>query len=139
VIREILYGRRRFDQIQESLGISRATLSERLVRLENEQLLERVPYQDHPPRFEYRMTDKCRALWPVLAAMWAYGSEWLFDHPTPGVLVDRHSGEEIRPVVVDATTGDPVDLRRTGLVSRPPAGPAGAEVAWGRPTERPQA
>jgi DNA-binding HxlR family transcriptional regulator len=118
VLRELFFGRRRFEQIQRSLGMSRATLSNRLQRLEAEGLVERVQYEEHPPRFEYRLAEKGRALWPVLAAMWAYGSEWLFDGPTPGKLIDRESGEEIMPVVVDASNGEPVDLRRTRLVAR---------------------
>jgi DNA-binding HxlR family transcriptional regulator len=120
VIRELFYGQRRFEQIQGSLDISRATLSDRLDQLEAEGLVVRKPYQERPVRHEYRLTEKGRQLWSVLAAMWTYGSTWLFDEPTPGKLIDRDTGEEIVPIVVDEATGDPVDLRRTRLVARHP-------------------
>lgn len=118
IVREMFYGRRRFEQIQRSLGLSRATLSERLAMLENEGLVQRMLYQERPDRYEYGLTDKSRQLWPVLASMWTYGSEWLFDGPTPGKLIDPDTGFEIVPQVVDAITGAPVDLRKTRLVAR---------------------
>jgi DNA-binding HxlR family transcriptional regulator len=118
VLRELFYGRHRFDQIQRSLGISRATLADRLTRLERDGVVERTRYEEHPPRFEYVLTAKGQALWPVLAAMWAYGSERLFHEPTPGMLIDRESGAEVHPVLVDAATGRPLHPRRTRLVAR---------------------
>lgn len=118
ILRELFYGRRRFDDIQASLDVSRATLSDRLQRLEAEGLVERVQYEDKPPRYEYRLAEKGTALWPVMAAMWTYGSEWLFDVPTPAVLTDKITGREIMPVVVDSQTGKPVDLRQTRLSAR---------------------
>jgi DNA-binding HxlR family transcriptional regulator len=118
VIRQLFYGQRRFEQIQRSLDISRATLSDRLEMLETEGLVERRPYHERPVRHEYRLTEKGRQLWPVLAAMWTYGSDWMFDAPTPGMLIDPETGDEIVPLVIDASTGEPVDLRRTRLVAR---------------------
>ncbi len=118
ILRQLLYGQCRFDQIQKSLGLSRATLSDRLERLEREGLVERHRYEDRPPRYEYRLSEKGRDLWPVLASMWAYGSKWLFDGPTPGKLVDTETRREILPMVVDGSTMEPVDLRRTRLVTR---------------------
>ena len=121
IIRELFYGRLRFEEIQRSLGVSRATLADRLDRLEADGVIDRTPYQDRPVRYEYRLTEKGRALWPVLAAMWAYGSEWTFDGPTPGVLVDRTTGEEVRTVVIDGTTGDVIDPEGVAVVARSPA------------------
>jgi DNA-binding HxlR family transcriptional regulator len=118
ILRELFYGRSRFDQIQRSLGLSRATLADRLERLEADGVVDRVPYREHPPRYEYRLSEKGRALWPVLAAMWAYGSEWLFDEPTPGVLVAKETGAEVQPVVIDVATGEPIDPMAVTVVAR---------------------
>lgn len=118
ILREMFYGRRRFDDIQASLDVSRATLSDRLQRLEGAGLVERVQYEDRPPRYEYRLSEKGRALWPVMAAMWTYGAEWLFDEPTPGMLIDSRTGNEIKPVVVDGVSGRQVELRGTRLAVR---------------------
>ena len=118
ILRELFYGRRRFDQIQRSLGMSRATLAHRLERLEADGVVDRVLYQERPPRYEYQLTDKGQALWPVLAAMWAYGSDWLFDGPTPGVLVTRETGAEVRPSVVDVATSKPIDPTAVTVIAR---------------------
>lgn len=120
IVRELLYGRRRFDDICRTLRVSRATLSDRLQHLEASGVIERRLYEQHPPRHEYWLTDKGRALWPVLAAMWAYGSDWTFDEPTPGMLIDESSGREIKPVVFDETTGRPLDGESIRLVARRP-------------------
>ena len=77
VLRELSWGRRRFSKLLESLGgISANLLSDRLKRLEESGMVDRVFYSDHPPRAEYRLTKKGKAFVPVLVAMRAYGEEW---------------------------------------------------------------
>jgi DNA-binding HxlR family transcriptional regulator len=124
VLRQAFRGERRFDQIQRSIGIPKAVLAARLERLVSEGILDKVPYEEHPPRFEYRLTPKGRALWDVLAAMWRWGSDWSFDGEAPGVFVDAETGEEVVPQVVDAATGQPLDPRRLRIRPNPRAGAA---------------
>ncbi len=116
VVRELSFGCRRFGQLQERLGVNRSVLSQRLRRLEDEGVVRRRRYSEHPPRHDYELTDKGRDLWEVLAVMWAYGRRWMFDEDGPPLdLVDKRTGETVRPVVVDGTTGrplDPVSIRR---------------------------
>ena len=114
VMREAFYGRRRFEEFQSALSIPRAVLTARLTRLCDEGMLQRIEYQQSPPRSEYRLTDKGRAFWDVLAAMFRWGSDWMWpDGETPTVvLVDRETGAEVRPRVVDENSGEPVDVRR---------------------------
>ena len=77
VLRDLSWGRRKFSALLQSLdGISANLLSERLKRLEEREMVERVFYSDHPPRAEYRLTAKGRAFVPVLKAMVVYGEEW---------------------------------------------------------------
>jgi DNA-binding HxlR family transcriptional regulator len=111
VMREAFYGCRRFEDFQRSLGVSRATLGQRLGRLVSEGMLEKVPYQSKPVRYEYRLTEKGRSFFDVLAAMWRFGEDWLFRDGPPVRLVDRRSGDEIRPVVVDERSGKRIELR----------------------------
>ncbi len=114
VLRELFTGRRRFDGIQESLGIPRAVLAQRLDRLVGEGMVRKVAYEDRPPRYEYRLTDKGREFWGVLAAMWRWASDWMWeDDPAgpPVVLKDRETGRVVQPLVVDETTGEPLDVR----------------------------
>ncbi len=118
ILREFFFGRRRFEEFAEALDISRAVLSTRLKRLEAEGVIERRPYEDHPPRHEYRLTPKGRALWDVLAAMWRFGEDWMFDEALPIELFDTETGASIDPGVVDRITGAAIDVRRTRLRAR---------------------
>jgi DNA-binding HxlR family transcriptional regulator len=113
IMREAFLGRRRFEDFQRALGVPRAVLATRLDRLCDEAMLKKVAYEARPVRYEYRLTDKGRAFWDVLAAMWRWGSDWLWNGKgAPVMLVDRESGDEITPVVVDQNTGRRLDVRR---------------------------
>lgn len=77
ILRDLSWGRQRFSALLTSLkGISANRLAERLKRLEEHGMVERVFYSEHPPRAEYRLTTKGRAFVPVLVAMRRYGDEW---------------------------------------------------------------
>jgi DNA-binding HxlR family transcriptional regulator len=78
VIRDLAEGRSRFCELERSLsGISPRTLSLRLRALEEEGIVERRTYPEVPPRVEYELTDKGRALLPLIEDMRRYGREWL--------------------------------------------------------------
>ena len=78
VIRDLAAGRSRFCELERSLaGISPRTLSLRLRALEHEGIVERRTYPEVPPRVEYALTEKGRALLPLIDDMRAYGREWL--------------------------------------------------------------
>jgi DNA-binding HxlR family transcriptional regulator len=80
VIRDLAEGRSRFCELERSLhGISPRTLSLRLRALEEEGIVERQTFPEVPPRVEYALTDKGRALVPLIEDMRAYGLEWLFE------------------------------------------------------------
>ena len=65
MIRDVFSGRRRFDQMQESLGVARNVLSARLQLLVDEGILEKRAYQERPTRHEYFLTEKGLDLWPI--------------------------------------------------------------------------
>ena len=78
VIRDLAAGCSRFCELERSLaGISPRTLSLRLRALEDEGIVERRTYPEVPPRVEYALTDKGRALLPLLEDMRRFGREWL--------------------------------------------------------------
>jgi DNA-binding HxlR family transcriptional regulator len=80
VIRDLAEGRSRFCELERSLqGISPRTLSLRLRALEEEGIVERQTFPEVPPRVEYALTDKGRALVPLIEDMRAYGLQWLFE------------------------------------------------------------
>lgn len=114
VMREAFLGRRRFEDFQKALSLSRGVLSQRLNRLVDEGMLAKRPYQERPPRHEYVLTDKGRDFYPVLAAMWRWGADWLWeDGSEPSLeLYHKETGAVIRPRVVDEITGVPIDVRK---------------------------
>jgi DNA-binding HxlR family transcriptional regulator len=73
VLRDVSLGHSRFDELQESLGVASNVLSRRLATLVEEGILERLPYSEHPERFEYRLTPKGAELIPVLLAFLRWG------------------------------------------------------------------
>ena len=120
VMREAFLGRRRFDEFQKALSVSRGVLAKRLSRLVDEGLLEKSVYEEHPPRFEYILTEKGLAFYSVLAAMWRFGEDWLWeegDEP-PLQIFDRETGEPVAPRVVDERTGVPIDVRQMRIGPR---------------------
>ena len=82
VIRDLAEGRSRFCELERSLrGISPRTLSLRLRELEEQGIVERRTYPEVPPRVEYELTGKGRALIPLIDDMRRYGREWLAAEP----------------------------------------------------------
>jgi DNA-binding HxlR family transcriptional regulator len=78
VIRDLAEQRSRFCELERSLeGISPRTLSLRLRALEEEGIVKRETFPEVPPRVEYTLTEKGRALVPIVESMRAYGNEWL--------------------------------------------------------------
>src|SRR5213592_261753 len=78
LVRELAEGCSRFCELERSLtGISPRTLSLRLRALEEEGIVERRTYPEVPPRVEYELTEKGRALLPLIEDMRRYGREWL--------------------------------------------------------------
>ena len=120
ILRNVMLGQSRFDQLQESLGVPRAILSRRLNRLVDEGFLRKELYAERPPRFEYLLTDKGRAFWDVLAALWRFGEDWMWEpgEVPPVQLVDRETGAVVRPVVVDERSGRRLDLRSVRITGR---------------------
>jgi DNA-binding HxlR family transcriptional regulator len=80
VIRDLAEGSSRFCELERSLeGISPRTLSLRLRALEEEGIVERHTFPEVPPRVEYALTEKGKALVPLVEDMRRYGSRWLSD------------------------------------------------------------
>src|SRR5437870_12569961 len=78
LVRDLAAGTSRFCELERSLaGISPRTLSLRLRALEDEGIVARHTFSEVPPRVEYALTEKGRALVPIIDDMRAYGEEWL--------------------------------------------------------------
>ncbi|WP_018637810.1 winged helix-turn-helix transcriptional regulator [Parafrankia elaeagni] len=111
IVRDAFLGVTRFDDFQKRLGISRNILNQRLAGLVDAGVLTRVPYQDNPPRHDYRLTDKGRDLWPVLTAMREWGDRHAAPDGPPLQLRHTGCGEVFHTVLGCSECGEPVSLR----------------------------
>ena len=121
LIRQACLGTRRYDDFQRALGIGRNILTMRLRGLVDEGILERVEYQANPARREYRLTDKGRDAYAVLAAMAAWGERWLAG--PAGSPIDLHHtrcDRDMHAVVVCSECREPLDVRE--VLARPGVG-----------------
>lgn len=109
VLRELFFGLRRFNDIQQDLGISRSVLTDRLDRLIALGVVRRRQYQEpgERARHEYRLTRKGVALLPAMVALMNWGDEFVYDGDAPVELVVRATGERVRLALV-SDSGAPV-------------------------------
>lgn len=126
ILRQAFNGARRFEDFQRGIGLARNVLSDRLTTLVEHDILERRPYAEHAARalYEYRLTDKGRALFPVYTALMRWGNDWT-DLPAPPVdLLHKPCGHRVTARVVCSECGEDLAVRDTepvvgrGLVMR---------------------
>jgi len=86
VIASAFLGRRRFNDFQSALGVAPNILSDRLTRLVDLGVLERRLYQERPERWEYRLTDVGRDLYPLIAELNRWGDRWLAGDKGPPLI-----------------------------------------------------
>jgi DNA-binding HxlR family transcriptional regulator len=111
VIRDVFIGVRRFDEFQQRLGISRNILIQRLTSLVDNGILEKRPYSEHPPRYEYRLTEKGRDLWPVLVAMRQWGDKYAAPDGPPVVMIHKTCGNVADSVMTCSSCGETLTQR----------------------------
>lgn len=128
IVRNIYVGINRFDQLQQSLGISRKVLAERLRWLTGNGVLERREYSARPPRHEYALTAKGLELFEVLMVMVAWGDKWLAGPAGPPALYRHHACGQISHVeLVCSECGRP--MRATNIDVFPGPGSASPAAA----------
>jgi len=119
IIRDAFLGIRRFDDLQQRLGISRNILQQRLTRLVDAGILRRVPYSEHPPRSEYRLTDRGKDLWAVLVAMRQWGDQHAPTAAPPVQMVPKDCGSISEAVMTCSVCGKPIGPSDVESVPRP--------------------
>ena len=129
VVRELLFGNLRFDQIATNTGGPRDRIAARLRELQAVGVVERRRYQHRPERFEYHLTAAGRELSPVLLTLHRWGSRWAIERPTAAF---RHScGAELSELSRCAGCGQPVRPAELLIESLAPgwnlAGPTGPD------------
>jgi DNA-binding HxlR family transcriptional regulator len=122
IVRDAFFGIRRFDDFVERLGISRNVLTNRLDRLVEAEVLARRPYDEGRGRYDYVLTDKGRALWPVLVALRQWGDEWVLGEGNEPILLEhRTCGHETTAVMACDVCGEHLDVRSVRAIAGPGA------------------
>lgn len=112
VVRDAFNGKRRFEEFAQSLPIARNILTARLNTLVEHGILAREPYQQRPERFEYRLTDAGRELYPVIIGLLQWGDRHLAGEAGPPLEVThKNCGGHPEARVVCPDCGDEVDPR----------------------------
>jgi DNA-binding HxlR family transcriptional regulator len=112
VLRDAFRGLRRFEQFQADLGLTRHRLADRLARLVKHGVLRRERYQDRPPRFEYRLTEKGLDLYGVIVTIAEWGDRYMVGKNGPPVeRVHRSCGHVTRLRLTCEHCGQPVGAR----------------------------
>ena len=120
ILRGAFNGLKHFEEFQAGLGIARNILSDRLAKLVAGEILERSPDEADRRKVIYALTDKGRALLPVVLALRQWGEQWGHG-PATVMLADRRDGRPIRKICVQAEDGRALELEDLMWVSREPA------------------
>ena len=124
ILREAFYGSSRFDQFIGRLGIASNVLTRRLRGLVDSGLLERRRYNEHPPRYEYLLTERGRDLRPVLLTLLQWGKRHAGPAGDTVQLIDTRNDQPVQIALVDAQSGEPIGpqhqiRRRDGALLTP--------------------
>ncbi len=118
-VREIVFGNKRVEAIARNTGAPRDRLAARLRALEAGGVIVRRQYSEHPPRYEYELTEAGQELRTVLTALRSWGDKWAIDAPPPSVfehtcghdldpaMICRHCGEGVHPDDLKARMAGP--------------------------------
>ena len=116
-VREVFLGNRRFDEMIRRTGAPRDTLAARLRTLVASGILERRQYSEHPARYEYRLTEAGRDLYPVIVTLMRWGDKHLAGEDGPPLVLEHHCGHRLEARLVCESCGEAVDPRDTTPVT----------------------
>lgn len=126
ILRDLGNGLSKYEEIKENLEINPSTLSKRLQSLVAEGLVEKVLYQNNPPRAEYKLTPMGHDFLPVLAMIMVWGNKYASPKGIDTQIVDDTTHKKLTPIIVDSKTGKPIDFKKV-VYSGGPANTAGKE------------
>jgi DNA-binding HxlR family transcriptional regulator len=110
-LREVFLGNRRFDEMVRRTGAPRDTLAARLKTLVASDILERRQYSEHPARYEYRLTQAGRELYPVIMTLMRWGDKHLAGEEGPPRVFEHTCGHRFAALMVCEACGEPVAPR----------------------------
>ena len=122
-VREVFLGNRRFDEMVRRTGAPRDTMTARLKTLVAAGVLERRAVSEHPPRFEYRLTEAGLDLYPVIVSLMQWGDRYLTDGDAPPMVLTHNCGHTLGAVTTCSSCGELIHARDV----RPTPHPNGLE------------
>jgi DNA-binding HxlR family transcriptional regulator len=135
IVRDAFFGVRRFSDFEANLGIAKNILANRLQRLVDRGIFEKVDVGEAGQRFEYRLTDKGEGLLPVLTALREWSDEWVFGPGREPVIVkDRLTNRRIAKLRVTAADGRQLTRKDLRVIPGPGASAETVQVLTQRPS-----
>lgn len=120
ILRDCFLGVRRFDDFQQRLGVTRHVLSDRLRKLTEGGIVEKVAYQQRPLRHEYRLTEKGKDLYPVIVHLAQWGDKYLADeHGAPLYRIHTHCGHTLDAQLQCGECGNTVNANEVQVKENP--------------------
>lgn len=120
ILRGAFLRTRRFDDFQQQIGLTSHLLANRLNKLVKMGVMEKHPYQERPVRYEYRLTEQGRDLYPVLQSLVAWGDKWMDGGKgAPLEYVHQRCGHKYTPKMVCSECKEPLDPREVTLRAGP--------------------
>jgi DNA-binding HxlR family transcriptional regulator len=122
ILRDCFLGVSRFEEFVDRLGIARNVLTDRLDTLVDAGVLRRRPYDEARGRHDYLLTEKGRALWPVMTALRQWGDEWILGEGNEPILLEhRDHGHHTTVQMTCDECGEILDARSVRAVPGPGA------------------
>lgn len=122
IIRDAFFGIRTFSAFERSLGIAKNVLSQRLDHLQKQGVIQKRPIGLGTKRFEYILTEKGRAFFPVLVALGQWGDEWILGEGCePFVVADQKTKTAVKKIVVEAADGRVLEADDAQVIAGPGA------------------
>lgn len=122
IIRDAFFGVKTFSAFTKRIGIAKNILSQRLDHLQQHDIIQKRPIGLGSSRFEYSLTEKGLALFPVIVALGQWGDEWVFGKGhEPIILIDRQDRQPIKPMRVEAANDRTLNLQDVTFEAGPGA------------------
>jgi DNA-binding HxlR family transcriptional regulator len=111
ILREVIIGCDRFDEIQAALGIARNILTVRLAKLVDRDILERQAIAPGAKRMAYRLTAKGEELLPALLALMQWGDRWISGRGRePMIAVEARTSRRLPRLILSGAKGEPLNV-----------------------------
>ncbi|MBR7800651.1 winged helix-turn-helix transcriptional regulator [Undibacterium fentianense] len=122
ILRELFKRAHKFDELQKATGAASNILTNRLKRMVEAKIVLKIPYQDRPVRFQYKLSDAGLALLPLTLELMRYGEDWL-PCPSPSTFRLRHldCGEITRAGQVCSACGGALHVKNVRMEDNPAA------------------